>query len=186
MKITAKKITVGGLLIALALILPSAFHLTGLPQSGQIFLPMHIPVLLGGFALGPVFGLVIGVISPVISSFLTGMPDFSRLPFMMVELAGYGFVSGIIYKYFRQVKFGTYISLLVSMIAGRALYALSLFVAVYLMGIQSGGPIAAVTATVTGLPGIVIQLVLIPPVIYALERSGYLDKHLRACKNTAA
>ena len=56
MKKNVKKITVGGLLIALALVLPMAFHLTGVPQPGQVFLPMHIPVLLGGFVLGPVFG----------------------------------------------------------------------------------------------------------------------------------
>lgn len=49
MKKNVKKITVGGLLIALALVLPMAFHLTGVPQPGQVFLPMHIPVLLGGF-----------------------------------------------------------------------------------------------------------------------------------------
>lgn len=186
MKITAKKITVGGLLIALALILPSAFHLTGLPQTGQIFLPMHIPVLLGGFTLGPVFGLVIGVISPIISSFLTGMPDFARLPFMVAELAGYGLVSGLMYSKLRGKRLGIYISLIVSMIAGRVIYALVLFIAANLMSIQCGGPIAAVTAAVTGIPGIAIQLIMLPPVIYTLERSGYLDKHLRTCKNTAA
>ena len=41
MKKNVKKITVGGLLIALALVLPMAFHLTGVPQPGQVFLPMH-------------------------------------------------------------------------------------------------------------------------------------------------
>ena len=59
MKKNVKKITVGGLLIALALVLPMAFHLTGVPQPGQVFLPMHIPVLLGGFVLGPVFGFFV-------------------------------------------------------------------------------------------------------------------------------
>ena len=81
---------------AFAILLPQAFHLTGIPQSGQIFLPMHIPVLISGFVLGPVFGLFIGVLSPIISSLLTGMPDSFRLPFMIAELASYGFMSGIL------------------------------------------------------------------------------------------
>ncbi len=88
MKKNVKKITVGGLLIALALVLPMAFHLTGVPQPGQVFLPMHIPVLLGGFVLGPVFGFFVGLFSPIISSVLTGMPAVGRLPFMMIRACG--------------------------------------------------------------------------------------------------
>ena len=150
MKKNVKKITVGGLLIALALVLPMAFHLTGVPQPGQVFLPMHIPVLLGGFVLGPVFGFFVGLFSPIISSVLTGMPAVGRLPFMMIELAVYGLVSGLMYNTFKfnKKKMGTYISLLTAMLCGRIVYAISLFVAVNLMGIQCGGPIAAVTATI--------------------------------------
>ena len=153
MKKNVKKITVGGLLIALALVLPMAFHLTGVPQPGQVFLPMHIPVLLGGF-----------------------------------ELAVYGLVSCLMYNTFKfnKKKMGTYISLLTAMLCGRIVYAISLFVAVNLMGIQCGGPVAAVTATVSGVPGIIIQVLIIPPVVYALERSGYIDRHFRICKGTVA
>ena len=162
MKKNVKKITVGGLLIALALVLPMAFHLTGVPQPGQVFLPMHIPVLLGGFVLGPVFGFFVGLFSPIISSVLTGMPAVGRLPFMMIELAVYGLVSGLMYNTFKfnKKKMGTYISLLTAMLCGRIVYAISLFVAVNLMGIQCGGPIAAVTATVSGVPGIIIQVLM--------------------------
>ena len=110
MKKNVKKITVGGLLIALALVLPMAFHLTGVPQPGQVFLPMHIPVLLGGFVLGPVFGFFVGLFSPIISSVLTGMPAVGRLPFMMIELAVYGLVSGLMYNTFKfnKKKMGIY------------------------------------------------------------------------------
>ena len=122
MKKNVKKITVGGLLIALALVLPMAFHLTGVPQPGQVFLPMHIPVLLGGFVLGPVFGFFVGLFSPIISSVLTGMPAVGRLPFMMIELAVYGLVSGLMYNTFKfnKKKMGTYISLLTAMLCGKS------------------------------------------------------------------
>lgn len=107
---------------------------------------------------------------------------------MMIELAVYGLVSGLMYNTFKfnKKKMGTYISLLTAMLCGRIVYAISLFVAVNLMCIQCGGPIAAVTATVSGVPGIIIQVLIIPPVVYALERSGYIDRHFRICKGTVA
>ena len=63
MKNTTRKITYGALIIACAVVLPQLFHLSGIPNSGAVFLPMHIPVLLGGFILGPLFGALIGVLS---------------------------------------------------------------------------------------------------------------------------
>ena len=188
MKTTTRKITYGALVIACAVILPQLFHLSGVPNSGAVFLPMHIPVLLGGFILGPWFGALVGVLSPLVSSLLTAMPALARLPFMMIELAVYGLVSGLMYNTFKfnKKKMGTYISLLTAMLCGRIVYAISLFVAVNLMGIQCGGPVAAVTATVSGVPGIIIQVLIIPPVVYALERSGYIDRHFRICKGTVA
>ena len=91
---------------------------------------------------------------------------------MMIELAVYGLVSGLMYNTFKfnKKKMGTYISLLTAMLCGRIVYAISLFVAVNLMGIQCGGPI----------------VLIIPPVVYALERSGYIDRHFRICKGTVA
>ena len=118
MKNTTRKITYGALIIACAVVLPQLFHLSGIPNSGAVFLPMHIPVLLGGFILGPLFGALIGVLSPLISSLLTAMPAPARLPFMMIELAGYGFFAGLMYHTlgFSRKKLGTYISLISAML----------------------------------------------------------------------
>lgn len=177
------RITMGGVLIAFAIMIPQLFHFTGIPKSGQVFLPMHLPVLFSGFVIGPGFGLMVGILSPIFSALLTGMPDMARLPFMVLELATYGCMSGILYNVLQlnRKKFGIYSSLILSMIAGRVVYAISLFVAANLFSIPCGGPIAAITATVTGIVGIIIQLVLIPPMIYLLEKSGYLNRYFRAC-----
>ena len=163
------------------------FMMAGFSLLGKNLLNI-LPVLLGGFILGPWFGALVGVLSPLVSSLLTAMPALARLPFMMIELAVYGLVSGLMYNTFKfnKKKMGTYISLLTAMLCGRIVYAISLFVAVNLMGIQCGGPIAAVTATVSGVPGIIIQVLIIPPVVYALERSGYIDRYFRICKGTVA
>ena len=187
MKMTVRKITCGGLMIAVAILLPQAFHLTGIPQSGQVFLPMHIPVLLSGFALGPVFGLCIGAFSPVISSLLTGMPDAGRLPFMIAELAAYGLMSGALYNTLglRRRKGGIYISLISSMIFGRLVYAGSLFFAAEFLNVRGVAAVMAFQAAVTGIYGIIIQLIFIPALIYSLERSGYLDSRFRKSQNSA-
>lgn len=184
---TARKITCGGLMTAFAILLPQAFHLTGIPQSGQIFLPMHIPVLISGFVLGPVFGLFIGVLSPIISSLLTGMPDSFRLPFMIAELASYGFMSGILYNTFgvRHRKGGIYITLISAMIFGRLVYAGSLLFAGEVLNIKGVSAVMAVNAAVAGIYGIIIQLLFIPSLVYSLERSGYLDSRFRKSQNTA-
>lgn len=173
-----KKITFGGLMLAFAVLIPQMFHLTGNIQNGQMFLPMHMPVLLSGLILGPYFGTVIGILSPIMSTTMTGMPTFARLPFMIIELAAYGFFSGLLYKGFRlcKHKLGLIIVLVLSMLIGRLVYAASLFIASELLQIPCGGIMAAVTATVNGLVGIAIQLTLIPIIVIALERSGFLDK----------
>lgn len=170
------RIAMGAMLITLSIVLPQIFHLTGIPQVGSVFLPMHIPVLLAGFMLGPIYGSVIGAVAPVISHLLTNMPASARLPFMIVELLVYGLASGLFYHAFKlkEKKFGTIISLALAMLAGRAVYALALFIAAEFLGIESGGAMAAVTATVTGVYGIVLQLITIPPIVYAVKRGGFI------------
>ena len=164
------------MLTALSIILPQIFHLTGIPQVGSVFLPMHIPVLLAGFIIGPVYAPIIGAVASVISHLLTNMPVSARLPFMVIELFAYGLSSGLFYHTFKlkSKKFGTIITLVLSMLLGRLAYALALFIASEFLGIECGGAVAAVTATVSGVYGIVLQLVAIPPIVYALKKGGFI------------
>ena len=188
MKSTTKKLTYGALIVACAIVLPQLFHLSGIPNTGAVFLPMHIPVLLGGFILGPAFGAVIGALSPLISSLLTAMPPLARLPFMVIELAGYGFFAGLMYQTlgFNRKKCGTYLSLVCAMLFGRVLYTLAAFIASAWLHIEkAGGIMAGVNATVTGFAGIVIQLMFIPPLVYALKRAGMLDEFAPAAGHSS-
>lgn len=137
---------------------------------------------MGGFVLGPFYGFAAGLISPLLSALLTGMPPWERLPFMMLELGAYGCVCGALYPRLKKKAGrvgGCYLTLFGAMAAGRVVYALALFVAAELLGIAAAGPIAALDAVVTGLYGIVIQIVFIPPVVILLERSGLLDRFNR-------
>ena len=164
--VSTKDLALGGLFLALGVIVPQAFHLVGM-TAGQIFLPMHIPVMFAGFFTGPLIGLIAGILSPVLSSLITGMPPVPGLYFMIFELGAYGLSAGLL---FRKYKINVYISLILSMFFGRLVYGLVLLGAVHVLGISALSKISIVGATVTGVPGLVIQLVFIPAVVYLVER----------------
>ena len=169
LKTKNEKIAVTGMLIALGILLPFATsHGFGIP--GTVLLPMHIPVLLCGLLCGPVYGGVCGLLLPVLNCFLTGMPTvYPMMPIMAGELLTYGLVSGLLYGKTKlgRVKLGVYAALPVAMLSGRVVYGL-----IFHLLLLVSGQLKALTvwaALVTGLPGIVIQLLLIPPVILALQ-----------------
>lgn len=171
-----KKLTRASFFIALGLLLPQLFHLMGVAQGGQAFLPMHIPVLLSGFILGPILGLTIGIIIPLISFIITGMPPANSVILMMCELAAYGLFSGLLYKTFHinRKKYGIYISLLGAMLLGRVIYALAIVIAGSLFALDINGNAAVIYTMYTGIPGILIQIIIIPSIIVGLKRGGLL------------
>ena len=148
---------------------------------------MHIPVLLAGLVIGGDYGFIIGMLTPLISHFVTGMPGTPRLPFMIGELAIYGLVSGLLYHNagLKNKKLGGLITLVASMLAGRLFYAAMLFVAANLLNIKCGGAIAAVTATIKGVYGIGLQLLVIPPIIYATQKGGLIIERDRKSKKSS-
>ena len=164
----SKKIVLCGLFCAIGVLLPQAFHMFG-TAAGMTFLPMHIPVLMAGLIIGPVCGLVTGVVSPVLSCLFTGMPAPVKLPFMLFELAAYGLFSGLFSK---NSNGGgrVYLSLIGAQIAGRAVNAVCTLAAVYLFHIEKVSVLSVWTAVVSGVPGIVIQLVFIPPLVMAVKK----------------
>jgi hypothetical protein len=165
-KITTKELVLSGLLLASGIILPMIFHMFGM--TGPIVLPMHIPVLLGGCLLSPIMALLLGIITPIISGLLTGMPVmFPMAVIMAIELGIYGLSASLST---RNLKLSSIPSLIISMIAGRIAAGLTVAALVQLFGIKMN-PIAYVTgAIVTGIPGIVIQLIFIPTLVYAIKR----------------
>lgn len=162
----SKQITTSGLLIATGIILPMIFHTFAL--GGQIFLPMHIPILLGGFLLTPLFAVLVGCATPVLSWLLTGMPPlFPGSIHMLFELAVYAFV--VSYLYHRR---GTplYLTLIVGMLAGRAAAGIVNYVMLTSFFAGAFSIKAFLTAMfVTALPGIALQLVMIPIMVRLLE-----------------
>jgi niacin transporter len=163
------------LCIALGVVLPIALH--SIPNAGKVLLPMHIPVLLCGLMCGWPYGLACGILTPLLSSLLTGMPPMAFLPSMLFELATYGLVSGILILLIHTGKriVDIYIQLVVAMLAGRLIYGiLNTFIfsaGSYSMAIFISG------AFVTALPGIIIQLILLPAIILILEKAKVIDRY---------
>ena len=160
-----KKLTYGALFLAFGLLIPQIFHLVG--GTGPIFLPMHIPVLLAGFFLGGPMGAIIGILTPILSSLVTSMPQPPILYFMIAELAAYGFFAGLLFK---NMKLNSIVSLIGAMVAGRLVLAITVFALQPLMGLQLSPKAYLVAAVTNGLPGILLQLILIPVLVRRISR----------------
>lgn len=168
------KLTIGGLLLAVGIIISRLFHMFATPGLGMMFLPMHIGVFIAGLYLGPYYGTLIGLLTPLINS-LFGAPIFPFNIIMAMELAAYGLFAGlftyILKRYFKNYKLNilsVYISLIISMIMGRIIYAVVLFIMIKLFGMNLPAPLSVIESTITGIPGIIIQLFLVPGIVFAL------------------
>ena len=163
--------------IALCVVLPMAFH--AIPGAGFILLPMHIPVLLCGLICGWRFGLIAGVLGPLLSSLITGMPMAAFLPSMMVELGVYGLAAGFMIQVIdsKRVFADLYISLVCAMIIGRIIAGISLAL-IFSPGTYTMA--AWITAFfVTSMPGMIIQLAFLPSIVIALEAAGLIPKRMQ-------
>lgn len=168
-----QNLCISALLLATGLLLPFVFHMVGGPATGGMLLPMHLPVLLGGLLLGPFYGALVGAFTPLMSFLLTGMPTAAKLPFMILELVSYGAISG-----FLQVKKqNLYLSLVCAQIGGRLVNAAALFAALYLLHLNVPPAATLVSALVTGLPGIAVQLLLIPILVRLLRKVIHVDRY---------
>lgn len=168
-----KKLVLAAVCAALCVAVPMAFH--SIPNAGQVFLPMHIPVLLCGMLCSWPLGLACGLIGPLLSSLLTGMPLPAVLPGMMVECAVYGCASGILTQCVRTGNryADLFLSLVPAMLLGRVLSGI-----VKALILTPGLSLTAwATASfATSLPGIAIQLILIPVLVLGLERAKLIPK----------
>ena len=166
-----KRLTLTALCIALCVVVPMAFHV--IPNAGAVMLPMHIPVLLCGLVCGWQYGLLCGVLGPLVSSVMTGMPPAAMLPGMMVECGMYGCVGGLLMERIRtgSLYADLYICLPAAMLAGRVISGV---VKALILTPGLSFTAWATASFVTALPGISIQLILLPTLIVALTRASLI------------
>lgn len=167
-----KNLVLGAMFLALCLVLPL---FTGqIPTVGSMLLPMHLPVLLCGFVCGWPYGLAVGAIAPLLRSVTFGMPPMMPTAVAMAfELAAYGFLCGLLYKALPKRIAFVYVSLLLSMVGGRIIWG---FVMYLITGSALTFEVFLSAAIINAVPGIILQIVLIPLIVIALNRSEFIKK----------
>lgn len=171
-KLNMKNFTLSAMFMAIGLILPL---FTGqIPQIGNMLLPMHIPVLLCGLICGWQYGLTVGFILPLLRYMIFGMPIlFPTGIAMTFELATYGLVIGWIYGHSKwQCVVALYRSLIIAMLAGRVVWGVARTILMGFGGQEFSWAMFITGGFVTAIPGIIVQLILIPAIMIALNRTG--------------
>ena len=163
------KLILSALFLAMALVLP---FLTGqIPEIGSMLCPMHIPALLCGFFCGWPWGLMVGFVAPLLRSITFGMPPMFPVAICMAfELATYGAVAGALYQKLPKKKSSIYAALLAAMVAGRLVWGAARLVCAGLDVSAFGLSAFWAGAITTAIPGIIVQIVLIPLLVMALEK----------------
>lgn len=169
-----QKLVLSALFLALGLVLP---FLTGsIPEIGRKLLPMHIPVLLCGFICGWPYGLAVGFITPLFRSVLFSTPVMMPTAVgMAFELATYGAAAGLLYAKLPKKNWAVYLSLIGAMLAGRIVWGI---VSIPLNGIHGSTfsfQIFLSGAVLNAIPGIILQVILVPVIIMALKRANLVS-----------
>lgn len=165
-----QRMVVSALMLALCYELP--FFTGQIPQIGGMLLPMHLPVLLCGFLCGGPWGMLVGFVAPLMRSLILGMPPpFPTAVGMAFEMAVYGLVAGVLYRRLPKNLGGIYTSLIGAMLCGRVVWGL-----VRAMLTLSGNTSFSFAAFIAGgftssIAGIVLQLIVIPPLVFTLQRA---------------
>lgn len=166
-----KKLVVSAMMVAVGILLPMLFH--AVPNAGAVFAPMHLPVLVAGLLCGPFYGAIVGMLCPLLSSILTGMPALAVLPNMLVEMFLYGGLTGLIFRVVHTKYFilNVYIALVVGLLVGRMAGGAVCYL-LFLGGTRNAYSWGAFFTMyfVTCWPAIVIQITVVPALVGTLRK----------------
>jgi len=151
----SKKAVFAALFVVLAVALPQLVHLTGGSDLGRTLLPMQLPVIMCGLILGGFYGFFAGTSAALVSFLLTGMPNVTILPIIALEISAYGFVAGLL----NSRKINVFLTLATALFVGRLLV---FWYTVLFTPMKS----YVFDAAAAGYIGIIIQIVLIPVIMY--------------------
>lgn len=168
------KFVYAAMCLALCMVLP---FLTGqIPQIGSALSPMHIPVLLCGFLCGGPYGLIVGMLAPLLRFALFGMPPlFPTGAAMTFELAAYGAATGILYKKLPKTIPNIYVSLIASMLIGRVIWGIVMTVIAGVSQVQFSFQLFIMGAFLNAIPGIICHIIIVPILVMALRKANLIE-----------
>ncbi len=163
----AKAYALEALFIAFAVLFPMAAHAAGWPVFA--LLPMHWTVLLAGLVFGSRAGLIAGASAPLLSFAVTGMPMPMVLPLITMEVAVYGYVSGILRE---KSNLNSFLVVLITLIAGRAAFT----VLALSLGRISGSVLPFLeNSFAAGVPAALLQILLLPFITSGMAKALHSD-----------
>ena len=172
-KSPVRTLTYSAICLALALVLP---FLTGqIPQIGSALCPMHLPVLLAGFLCGPWWAAAVGFVAPLLRHAMFSMPPLLTAIAMAFELCTYGLVSGLLWRKSSKNVTNIYLSLIIAMVAGRLVWGAAQVVILGLSDSAFSWAAFWAGAIANAVPGIIVQLILIPILVLALRKARLAD-----------
>lgn len=167
-------LVIAAMMVALGLVLP--FITGNIPSIGNMLSPMHLPVLLSGFVCGGPIAAIVGCLTPILRGALFGMPVLIPNGLCMAfELATYGFVAGTLFQLLKKNTLNVWVSLIGAMLAGRMVWGCMAFVLYHILGLTFTLQIFVAAVFLKSIPGIVLQLVLIPTIVLALRRAHFVE-----------
>ena len=167
-------LVLAALFLALGIILP--FFTGQIPTIGSMLLPMHIPVLIRGFVCGWQYGLAVGFIVPLLRSMMFGMPPMPTVAVPMAfELAVYGMMTGLLYKKLPKNTVNIYVSLIGAMIGGRLVWGVIRLLMLGVVQTPFSFSMFIAGAVTTAIPGIILQIILIPLIVIALRKANLME-----------
>ncbi len=169
-KLTVKAL-IAAAVIALSVTLPQFVHAVGGAEAGMRFLPMYLPILLGGCLLGVRWGVGAAIISPLLSYFITSfsgtaMPSAQRLPFMAAELVVFALICGLFSSKIAKNSWMAFPAVLLASVGGRAFF---LAVSAVFENVSSLSAALVWSQIQTGLTGLVIQAVIVPLIVMGIS-----------------
>lgn len=161
-----QNLVLASMCVALSVIMPSVFHLAG-PQGGKMFLPLFWGVAVAAFLVPPKYVVLVSVLAPIISHFVSAMPPIPMLYFMLIELVVYGLALGFFSKKTKPV-----IAVALGLVVSRVAYFLCVLAAAYVFHLPAPftGFVALVSSIALSLPGIVLQMVVVPIICHTYQK----------------
>jgi len=155
-----RELAYAGLFGAAALLLPVLFHLVHL---GSVFMPMYLPLVTLAFFVGPLPAAVTAAVVPLLSGAVSGMPPFYPpiAIFMALELVAMCAVLAGVRR--QRPRANTLVLLFGVLLLGRLLHVALVHLFATFMALPA--PFLAGVSFVSGWPGIVLMLVVIPAVV---------------------
>ena len=172
-----KHFTLSALFMALGVLLPIIFH--GL-LLGPVFLPMFWPIALAPFFIPTSFAIMVGFLTPIVSTLFTGMPPISPpiLQMMVFELI---FLAGTISLLYQKTRIGTFWLILIGILVSRMVLYLSAGLMAPYLGLPS--KMVSLYYFLKNIPGVLIMLGMMPLIVYRLKHENIFKKRSAHVRN---